>query len=35
MKQANVPAARKGELGVGDVWTWTAIDAAVVARLRS
>lgn len=27
MKQKNVPEARKGELGVGDVWTWTAIDA--------
>src|SRR3954466_12258910 len=27
MKQKNVPAARKGEFGVGDVWTWTAIDA--------
>ena len=27
MKQKNVPAAHKGELGYGDVWTWTAIDA--------
>jgi IS1 family transposase len=29
MKQKNVPAERKGEfgVGVGDVWTWTAIDA--------
>lgn len=27
MKQKNVPAERKGEIGVGDVWTWTAIDA--------
>ena len=27
MKQKNVPAERKGEFGVGDVWTWTAIDA--------
>ncbi|MEA2985766.1 MAG: hypothetical protein QOD94_2020 [Alphaproteobacteria bacterium] len=27
MKQRNVPASRKGEFGVGDVWTWTAIDA--------
>ena len=26
MKQKNVPAERKGEFGVGDVWTWTAID---------
>ena len=27
MKQKNVPAERRGEFGVGDVWTWTAIDA--------
>ncbi|MDP2333131.1 MAG: IS1 family transposase, partial [Reyranella sp.] len=27
MKQKNVPEARKGELGVGDVWTWTSICA--------
>lgn len=27
MKQANVPAERKGEFGVGDAWTFTAIDA--------
>lgn len=26
-KQKNVPSERKGEFGVGDVWTWTAIDA--------
>jgi len=26
-KQKNVPADREGEFGVGDVWTWTAIDA--------
>lgn len=26
-KQKNVPANRRGEAGVGDVWTWTAIDA--------
>ncbi len=26
-KQKNVPAARKGEFGVGNVWTWTAICA--------
>jgi transposase len=26
-KQKNVPTARKGEFGIGDVWTWTAIDA--------
>jgi IS1 family transposase len=26
-KQRNVPEARKGEFGVGDVWTWTALDA--------
>ncbi len=26
-KQKNVPADRAGEFGVGDVWTWTAIDA--------
>jgi IS1 family transposase len=26
-KAKNVPDARKGEFGVGDVWTWTAIDA--------
>lgn len=27
MKQKNVPQARKGEFGVGDVWTWTALDS--------
>jgi IS1 family transposase len=27
MKQKNVPQERKGEFGVGDVWTWTAIDS--------
>ncbi|MGD0766907.1 MAG: IS1 family transposase [Tepidisphaeraceae bacterium] len=26
-KQKNVPAEMKGQFGVGDVWTWTAIDA--------
>jgi IS1 family transposase len=26
-KAKNVPEERKGEFGVGDVWTWTAIDA--------
>ena len=26
-KQKNVPEDRRGEFGVGDVWTWTAIDA--------
>ena len=26
-KQRNVPAAMQGQFGVGDVWTWTAIDA--------
>ncbi len=26
-KEKNVPKAHKGELGFGDVWTWTAIDA--------
>ncbi|WP_188663344.1 DDE-type integrase/transposase/recombinase [Arenimonas soli] len=26
-KQRNLPAERKAESGVGDVWTWTAIDA--------
>ncbi len=26
MKQKNVPLERLGELGYGDVWTWTAID---------
>lgn len=26
-KQRNVPVERKGEFGVGDVWTWTGIDA--------
>jgi IS1 family transposase len=25
-KQKNVPADRAGEFGVGDVWTWTAVD---------
>jgi IS1 family transposase len=27
MKAKNVPQDRKGEFGIGDVWTWTAIDA--------
>jgi IS1 family transposase len=27
MKQANAPAQREGEYGVGDVWTWTALCA--------
>jgi IS1 family transposase len=26
-KQKNVPAEKRGQFGVGDVWTWTAIDA--------
>jgi len=26
-KQKNLPQERKGESGVGDVWTWTAMDA--------
>jgi IS1 family transposase len=26
-KQKNVPQDRKGEFGIGDVWTWTALDA--------
>jgi IS1 family transposase len=26
-KQKNVPAEKAGQFGVGDVWTWTAIDA--------
>jgi IS1 family transposase len=26
-KQKNVPAAMRGQPGVGDVWTWTALDA--------
>jgi len=26
-KAKNVPASKMGERGVGDVWTWTAIDA--------
>lgn len=26
-KQKNVPDARRGEFGIGDVWTWVAIDA--------
>jgi IS1 family transposase len=26
-KDKNVPAERKGEFGIGSVWTWTAIDA--------
>jgi IS1 family transposase len=26
-KEKNVPTEKKGELGYGDVWTWTAIDA--------
>jgi IS1 family transposase len=27
MKEKQVPAERKGERGIGDVWTWTAMDA--------
>jgi IS1 family transposase len=27
MKQKNVPAEKRGERGIGDVWTWVAIDA--------
>ncbi len=27
MKQKNVPEEKKGQFGLGDVWTWTAIDA--------
>jgi IS1 family transposase len=27
MKQKNVPLARKNEFGIGDTWTWTALDA--------
>ncbi|MDE2227620.1 MAG: IS1 family transposase [Alphaproteobacteria bacterium] len=27
MEAKNVPEARKGEFDIGDVWTWTAIDA--------
>ena len=26
-KQKNIPAEKKGQFGVGDVWTWTALDA--------
>jgi len=26
-KQGNVATARRAPLGVGDVWTWTALDA--------
>src|ERR1017187_7365534 len=26
-KQKNVPAERRDEFGIGDVWTWVAIDA--------
>ena len=26
-KQKNIPKARRGQFGYGDVWTWTAIDA--------
>ena len=26
-KAKNVPAERKGEFGIGDVWTWTALDS--------
>ncbi len=26
-KERNVPAAKKGEFGYGDVWTWVALDA--------
>ena len=26
-KQKNVPVEKRGQFGVGDVWTWTAVDA--------
>ncbi len=26
-KKKNVPAELKGTFGIGDVWTWTALDA--------
>jgi len=26
-KQKNVPAEKRGQFGIGDVWTWTALDA--------
>src|SRR6266850_2568404 len=26
-KQKNVPIDKQGQFGIGDVWTWTAIDA--------
>jgi hypothetical protein len=26
-KDKNIPAARRGEKGLGSIWTWTAIDA--------
>ncbi len=26
-KQKNVPSGKKGTLGLGDVWPWTALDA--------
>src|SRR5437773_11318972 len=26
-KQKNVPPAKRDQLGIGDVWTWVAIDA--------
>jgi hypothetical protein len=26
-KEKNIPEAKRGEFGVGDVWTWTALDA--------
>lgn len=26
-KQKNVPADKQGQFGIGDVWTWTAIDS--------
>lgn len=28
MKQKNVPPNKQGQLGYGDTWTWTGIDAA-------
>jgi len=27
MKDRNIPDERRGEYGIGDVWTWTALDA--------
>ena len=34
-KQKNVATAKRAPEGAGDIWTWTAIDAASDTKLRA